>query len=62
MTNYEKLFDTPERAVETIAKGCAWGGDCNGCAMAFLPCKGNGIRGKGKHKLLEWLESEVRDD
>lgn len=61
MTNYEKLFGTPERAAQTIARGCSWAGDCDGCAMCILPCKGNGLRnGARKRQLLGWLESEAK--
>ena len=48
MTNWEKLFGTPERAARAIAVGCE--GDCYACLVPVeCPC------------LLEWLESEVRD-
>lgn len=70
MTNYEKLFGTPERVVLTLGaigdvkpcdEGQVW--DCRMCPFDSFDCNNAGtpIDTDGK-MLLEWLESEVRDD
>jgi len=61
MTNYEKLFGTPERAAETLMDMCQSMGDCAHCPMyvAGLAFCDSGTYGGD---VLEWLESEVRDD
>ena len=61
MTNWEKLFGTPERAARAIAVGCE--GDCYACLVPVeCPCHGEfGVDDEDIPKLLEWLESEVRD-
>ena len=58
MTNWEKLFGTPERAAKTIADGC--GGDCYVCiAPDGCPCfKKFGVDDEDIPKLLEWLKEE----
>ena len=60
MTNYEKLFGTPEMAAETLMDMCQSMVDCTHCplyvaGLAF--CDGGDYEGD----VLEWLESEVRD-
>lgn len=58
MTNWEKLFGTPERAARTayeISEICA--SDYKGCGDC--PIKNSCYT---EDTLLEWLESEVRDD
>ena len=84
MTNYEKLFGTPERTartLETVAESLfprAWSDDnatlsdvmcsltahCEECPARGLPGRGaSRTCGEVNHDaLLEWLESEVRDD
>ena len=65
MTNYEKLFGTPERAAESIRsiRYCAF--DCDNCEFGTSGtpawCELDG-RAVSLDLLLEWLESEVRDD
>lgn len=62
MTNWEKLFGTPERTVRTIIDGCCC--DCYACSMPIdCPCFGEyRVLDDDAEKLLVWLESEVRDD
>lgn len=63
MTNYEKLFGTPERAALTLARMCFMSdGSCAGCPMFkydIAHCKSDYTDLKS---IVEWLESEVRDD
>lgn len=70
MTNYEKLFGTPERAANTLALGCM-GAEENVCdSRVFGECDGK-LRMYGSFysiatqtlvtQMLEWLESEARD-
>lgn len=58
MTNWEKLFGTPERAARTICvmtdKCSDRAHGCDGCWL-FDVCD-------DEANVLEWLESEVRDD
>jgi len=60
MTNYEKLFGTPEKAAWTLANACAKCDDNFPC----WECPLSEIIGSNVYEpeLLEWLESEVRDD
>lgn len=59
MTNYEKLFGTPERAARTLIDSCNDDYDygCGGCPVARINCKCGDY-----DALLEWLESDVCDD
>ena len=59
-TNYEKLFGTPEKAAWTLANACAKCDDNLPC----WECPLSEIIGSNVYEpeLLEWLESEVRDD
>lgn len=60
MTNYEKLFSTPEKTAWTLANAC------DKCSDKFpcWDCPLSEISGSNVYEpeLLEWLESEVRDD
>ncbi len=68
-TNYHRLFGTPERAAQTLTHVCQFthGGEmCERCRLyLFNDCDGT-LRLKCEttmhNTLLEWLESEVRDD
>lgn len=58
MTNYEKLFGTPERAAETMKRMCTCMEVFSSCplyghSVDFCECNGDGV--------AEWLESEVCD-
>ena len=63
MTNYEKLFGTPERAARTLVERLnlsviEWcNNDCANCPYEY-----DWYECKKVLTLLEWLESEVRDD
>ena len=65
MTNYEKLFGTPEKTVEYFAMQCfgSDGGMCYYCP--FDDCDGKlhkaGSYPTVRGAMLEWLESEVHD-
>jgi hypothetical protein len=66
MTNYEKLFGTPERVANILSLGCM-GAEENVCdSCVFRECDGKLRRCGSIHsiamQMLEWLESEVRDD
>ena len=66
MTNWEKLFGTPEKAANILALGCM-GAEENVCdSCVFGECDGKLRRCGSFHsivtQMLEWLESEVRDD
>lgn len=59
MTQWEKLFGTPERAAETLKRMCTCMEVCSSCplfghSVDFCEAIGDGV--------AEWLESEVRDD
>ena len=63
MTNYEKLFGTPERAAQTMALQCfgAASEACNTCV--FDECDGK-LRNSGAYPtvydaLLEWLRGDA---
>lgn len=59
MTNYELLLSSPERAARTLENGtplCSWC-DTNACDK-----RGGECSMLDYDALLEWLESEVRDD
>ena len=59
MTNYEKLFGTPERAAETLKRMCVSMESCTYCPLHAAGvdfCESD--EGDG---VAEWLESEVRD-
>ena len=61
MTNYEKLFGTPEISAETLIDMCQSMGYCTHCPMyvaGLAFCDNGDYEGD----VLEWLESEVRDD
>ena len=61
MTNYEKLFGTPEIAAETLMDMCQSMSDCTHCPMyvaGLAFCDSDAYEGD----VLEWLESEVCDD
>ena len=63
MTNYEKLFGTPEKAARTLnGMECMFrsAGSCAECAIA--DANDLGLCSLDVDRLLEWLESEVRDD
>ena len=69
MTNYEKLFGTPEKAAQTIGHVCQFthGGElCDRCQVYLFDSCDRTLRLGSEQKiydaLLEWLESEVRDD
>ena len=60
MTNYEKLFGSPERMAEYIAENCAI--DCFACPFASdVPCfrKYSIDRDEYAPILLEWLNKEA---
>lgn len=60
MTNYEKLFGTPERTARTLAKACSKCSDkypCWECPLSEI--SGSNVY---EHELLVWLESGVLDD
>ena len=60
MTNYEKLFGTPERATETMRDMCH-----NATACACCPLLAQDVefcKTDCTESLAEWLESEVCDD
>ena len=60
MTNYEKLFGTPEKAAETLKRMCIGMESCTHCPLYMVGvdfCESNDGDG-----VAEWLESEVRDD
>ena len=63
MTNYEKLFGTPERTARTLARMCFVNdGSCAGCPMFkydIAHCKNDS---SNLGSIVEWLESEVCDD
>ena len=58
-TNWERLFGTPERTLQTIVDGCTC--DCYACSMPLnAPCFGHySIRDSDEQKLLEWLNKEA---
>ena len=60
MTNYEKLFGTPEMTARTLARMCAIGdGSCAGCPMykANLEhCKSDYTHLKS---IVEWLRGDA---
>ena len=59
MTNWEKLFGTPERAARTLEahmRKCR-SADVTLCDSCVMWCSCD-----EEQALLEWLESEVRDD
>ena len=61
MTQWERLFGTPERAANTMAGSCV---DCCECVISMTcehGCDDGCLLGDSV-KLLEWLESEVDDD
>ena len=67
MTNYEKLFGTPERAARTLSKTFSQcdkhGWHCNNCDFYLAPACPNMVGSPVNYDaLLEWLESEVSDD
>ena len=70
MTNYEKLFGTPERAEETLVRmdvdSFNWcvddDGDHKNCRACPYEYDYYGCYLPDGFSLLEWLESEVRDD
>lgn len=61
MTNYEKLFGTPERAARVVMalRDCRVVGCCD-CLARDLCKPYSEFELSGT--LAEWLESEVRDD
>ena len=66
MTNYEKLFGTPEKTAEYFAMQC-FGSDGSMCYYCPFDDCDEKLRNSGAYPsvydaLLEWLESEVRDD
>lgn len=61
MTNYEKLFGSPEIAAETLMDMCQSMGYCVHCPL-FLSGLAFCDNGDYEGDVLEWLESEVRDD
>ena len=56
MTNWEKLFGTPERAARTLTKMPCEDEDCYACPLLDALCR------YVWESTLEWLESEVRYD
>lgn len=56
MTNWEKLFGTPERAAQTLATAC---GECDEdlpcCECPLYPIVGRNVY---EPELLEWLRGE----
>ena len=58
MTNYEKLFGTPEMAARTLQPDSM---SCKYCLLRDY-CKDGICFIDDYDVLLEWLESEVRDD
>lgn len=61
MTNWEKLFGTPEIAAETLMDMCQSMGVCTHCPMYVVGlsfCDSDAYEGD----VLEWLESEAHDD
>ena len=62
MTNYEKLFGTPESTARTLLRSTP---SCRSCAIRDY-CKdvtnGEWCLIYEEQALLEWLKSEVRDD
>lgn len=56
MTNWEKLFGTPERAARTLERNCDEF-NCFACPALKVNCYGGNY-----DALLRWLESEVCDD
>ena len=56
MTNWEKLFGTPERAALTMAGITCDDEGCEGCTLRGADCSYDA------DAMREWLESEVRDD
>lgn len=66
MTNYEKLFGTPERAAVYFALQC-FGSDGDMCYYCPFDDCNTMLRKMESYPsmydtILEWLESEVRDD
>lgn len=66
MTNYEKLFGTPEKTAEHFALRC-FGSDGSMCYYCPVDGCDTALRKMGSYPslhntILEWLESEVRDD
>lgn len=74
MTQWEKLFGTPERSARTIAAigdmGCTMAieasqsgliNGCYGCPLEGCPNCPIFEEGEGERPFTEWLESEVRD-
>lgn len=66
MTNYEKLFSTPEKIVLTLTTqnfACNVWCTCLKCPFGESVCPESLPRSKdNESKMLEWLESEVHDD
>ena len=65
MTNWEKLYGTPERIAQTlieICTACEVCGDCKKCPLSKAPFCVTNIDYTDYDVVLEWLESEVRDD
>ena len=70
MTNWEKLFSTPEKAAETLTRMDVdvfnWCVDDRGNHRACKACPYEydhyGCYMPDDISLLKWLESEVRDD
>ena len=61
MTNYEKLFGTPEIAAETLMDMCQSMGNCTHCPM-FVAGLAFFDSDAYEGDVLEWLESEGGDD
>lgn len=61
MTQWEKLFGTPERAARTVLSLDYCCESCDECP-AFEICGLHSKFGRTIYEMTEWLESEVRDD
>ena len=61
MTNYEKLFGTPEKAARTVLSLDYCCESCDEC-LAFEICGLHSKFGRTIYEMTEWLESEVSDD
>ena len=65
MTNWEKLFSTPEKTIQTIKArndACVKYG-CERCPFGKSVCPDSFETDRlAGSRMLAWLESEVRDD
>ena len=58
-SNYQRFLGTPKRAARTLVGSCNnnYNYGCSGCLVVRANCKCGDY-----DALLEWLESEVRDE